>query len=65
MRHPVSDGGDRRMREVEDTVLFSSRSISGKELGIEQFNSPKMTGREGGREGRQGTWETKIECVCV
>lgn len=53
------------MREVEDTVLFSSRSISGKELGIEQFNSPKMTGREGGREGRQGTWETKIECVCV
>lgn len=54
MRQPVSDGSDRRMRKVEDTVLFSSQSISGKELGIEQFKSPKIVqdDREGGRQDR-------------
>ncbi len=44
-------------------MLFPSRSISGKkkkEVGIEQFNSPKIErdagegGREGGREAASG-----------
>lgn len=57
------------MREVEDTVLFSSRSISGKELGIEQFNSPKIVqddregGREGGKTGNVG--DKDGVCLCV
>lgn len=61
-------------------MLFPSQSISGKEVGIEQFSSPKIVidageegrwgGRHGGRqqagrEGRKGTWETKMECVCL
>lgn len=28
--------------KVEDAVLFPSQSISGKEVGIEEFNSPKI-----------------------
>lgn len=36
-------------------MLFSSHSISGKELGIEQFNSPKIVqdDGEGGKEERE------------
>lgn len=55
---------------MEDTVLFPSQSIRGKETGIEQFNSLKIEGdikgdsvRRGKRIERMGTWKTKMECV--
>ncbi|KAM7381498.1 hypothetical protein PAMA_012374 [Pampus argenteus] len=46
-------GIDHTMRKVEDTVLFPSQSISGKEDGIEPFNSRKIKRNTGGEEGQQ------------
>lgn len=50
-------------------VLFPSQSISGKEGGIEEFNSPKiereMLGREGrGYKEREHVRQRCNVCVC-
>lgn len=48
-------------------MLFPSQSISGKEVGIEQFNSSKIErdAGEGGREEGKGTWERQRWSVCA
>lgn len=68
---PVSGGIDHRPRQVEDAVLFPSQSVSGREAGIERFNSPKIEwgaevgGGWGGLVGRKKGNVGDKDGVCV
>ncbi len=59
------------LRKVEVTVQFPSQSISGKEVGIEQFESSEIE-RDVGEGGREGAKRERLcgrqrwsVCACV